>query len=135
MTRRLLLMLSTVALALGLAAPAASAAPSPVRADVRPVADLLDGGQGVRIYIKASCPEGYQVLEALAYVVQDGMTSSMRGFTIPCDGRKHSVTVEVISFDAPFTGGKAFVTSFLLVIDAAGQETISGGERRQVDLR
>ena len=136
MKRRPVLMVATIVLLASLAAPTVSAQPAAERvlAEVHPVVQLTEDGLGAEIRIRASCPTGYTVLEAVVYLVQNDFTSSMRGFSIPCDGRKRAVTVQVVSFDAPFTTGDAFVTSYLLVIDEAMQETLSGGERRAVEV-
>ena len=116
------------------AAVPAQGATGDVVADVDRRAELVDDGAGVVLPITASCPPGYQVQEAVNYVVQGEQTSSMRGYSIPCDGQDHTVSIRVDSFDQPFRRGKAFATSYLLVINDAG-ETRSGGERQRVQLK
>ena len=97
------------------------------------VARLVDDGEAVRVRVRASCPAGHRVLEAHVRVIQDH-TENMGGFTIPCDGRRHSVLVVVPALDAPFLPGEARLSGFLLTI-VDERDTASTNAAAEVRLR
>jgi hypothetical protein len=106
-------------------------------ADVRLAAraDLVGDGQSVVLSGRATCAEGFSVLEAFAYATQGSVTTQFGGFGIPCDGRWHEFTATAGVLDGQaLQAGRANATVFMLVLDGSGM-TADAGHTRTVRLR
>ena len=109
----LALVVSLVAASVGVAQR-----PTQLSADFAKTGTLVDGGQAVDLRVTVRCPSGYRVLEAFAYVTQDGNQSQFAGIPVVCDGKRHTFTVRVRAFDdAPFRKGAARASGYVLVED------------------
>jgi hypothetical protein len=86
--------------------------------------------------LRYSCPVGYETLEALTYITQDGFTSMFGGFSsVTCDGKQHWAQSTVSSFEeAPFHLGSASATIYLLVQKVGTFDTLSAGDTGAIRL-
>ena len=120
-----------------LAAPAAAARPADVvRVQLAPKAVL--GPDGVIAgSVRVACPSGLHVLEAGITLSQDDQAIFGQGFIdrITCDGRQRRYRWRAFSLDQPFHTGPAYVSAYVIVIDDAFQDTVSGGDTRIVGVR
>jgi hypothetical protein len=100
-------------------------------------ATLADGGRAVDLSIKVVCPAGRDVLEAFAYVSQDGNQSSFSPIPLVCDGRSQRQVVRVTAFpDSPaFQPGVATASAFILVLDPATGGTETGQDSQTINIR
>jgi hypothetical protein len=105
-------------------------------ADVRLAAhaDLVRDGQSVVLSGRATCAEGFSVLEALAYATQGSVTTQSGGFGIACEGRWHPFTETATVLDGGPEMERATATVFLLVPDGGGM-TADAGTPGRVRLR
>lgn len=95
----------------------------------------LSGGS-VLLSVRTRCPEGAQVLEAFAYLTQDGQTSQFSRLPLVCDGRSRKVMVAVPSFpEAPFHTGAARATTFALIQLPGSPNTAQGGDTSSIRVR
>jgi hypothetical protein len=130
MTRIRLRLTAAVLVALGLAGPLALpvSAREAVALDFFPNAQLTDAGNSVQLRGRVRCAvEGFEVLEALVYVVQDGQTSSFGTVPVECSGHPgmQTFTTQVSAFDAPFEPGPASVSAYILLVDPVTQESLT----------
>ena len=110
-------MLASLAL-IGCCAGAADAAGG-VTAEIRKRAALVEQGQAVALKIRAACPTGAEVLEAFAYVTQDGQQSNVAAIPLTCTGKVRQYRVRAARApDSPaFRRGSAQASAYLLVSD------------------
>ena len=99
---------------------------------IGPRVDLVDGGAGAVVDVRARCGAGLNVLEAFVYVVQDGRTSQFAPVPVTCDGRWHQAEVRAAAVDFVFSEGPARVSGYLLVSTAQGS---SVSPTREVQVR
>jgi hypothetical protein len=102
-------------LALALFLVSAATGLAALQVQIAPHATLHDRGQTVVFVVAATCDPGSQVLEAFAYVVQQGNQSSFGPFQPVCDGKSHRHRVRVQAQDRPFVAGPASVSGFVLL--------------------
>lgn len=104
---------------------------------IMPQASLLEDGNAVRVTTKIGCdPEAGEVLEAFVYVTQAGNESQFAGIPLRCTTQQDKYQVRVAAYpDAPFTPGRARVSAFVLLYDPTTEETVSGGDTREVKIR
>lgn len=76
---------------------------------------LIDGGRSARLTVTASCPVGGELLESFVYVNQGGSSTQFGAVNVPCDGRRHEVTVTVTALDFELEEGKASASGFMLL--------------------
>jgi len=114
-----------VGLVLALQAPASAVEPA-LRMSVSTRATLSADGQSALLRVRASCPEGAQLLESFLYVTQDGHSTQWGHVSVPCDGSKHTRVVRVNTLDFTLRPGEARASGYLLT--TAG-ESISPTQR------
>jgi hypothetical protein len=100
-------------------------------------ARLVKGGQAVDLRVKVTCPSSHEVLEAFAYVVQNGNESNFAFMPLICDGRPRQYAVRATVFpDSPrFRRGDATATVFILLLNPSTGETESGQASQPIQLR
>jgi hypothetical protein len=113
---------SAVLLLLVLVPTVASAAPNAL--DLMGAGSISDDGQRVTVRLSASCPSGWDVLEANVSVSQEG-ASGLGGFGLTCTGHRVSAEATVVSFGGPYEPGPANASSFILLIDPVSGQTMS----------
>jgi hypothetical protein len=129
--KRLLVLLSVLA-TLGVVAPAAEAARTPVFLQVRGSAAIVDDGQAAEVRIRAGCTQGQTVLEAFLTLTPVGGGATEFGFfSLECDGRGHRLVVRVEAIEQPFVEGFAQVSGLVLL----EQDDLSAQASRRVRLR
>jgi hypothetical protein len=134
--RRIVLVLLVLAGLLSVGVGPAVSAPDKVSVHIRRNATISDDGLHVVIKVRVRCPEEPPLLEAFAYLNQQGNESQFGGLNPTCDGRWHRMPVSVDSFEeAPFHPGRARATAFVLLCDEAGTVCVSGEDSRIVRLR
>jgi hypothetical protein len=132
------LMIGLIVLASTVAAlPAHARRAAPVVVDVTPEAKLVDGGRAALLRVKVRCPSRFRVLEAFAYLTQDGNQSDFSGMPATCDGRLHVFTVPVSAFqgEPAFHSGQATGTGFLLLVDKVTEHSRQAGDTQPLRLR
>lgn len=87
-------------------------------------ATLVEGGQAVEVTLKVKCPAGSEVLEAFAYVVQDGNQSEFGFIPVTCDGAMHKYVARARGLDVTFHRGEARVSAYVLL--ESGESTSPG---------
>jgi hypothetical protein len=99
-----------------IAATAASAAhQTTLAAEIAKKATLADGGRTVLLTMRATCPAGATILEAFAYVTQDGNESQWGSLPVVCDSTPHGFVVRVDAFDPRFHRGEAQASAYVLL--------------------
>jgi hypothetical protein len=115
-------LVSVVVVLLVLAPAVATAAPSPL--DISDRGRISADGQRVTVRISATCPMGWDVLEANVSVSQDA-ASGLGGFGIACTGHPVSARATVVSFGGAYEPGPASASAFILLIDPVTGVTMS----------
>ena len=132
------LMIGLIVLASTVAAlPAHARRAAPVVVDVAPEAKLVDGGRAALLRVKVRCPSRFRVLEAFAYLTQDGNQSEFGGVPATCDGKPQFFTVRVSAFpgEPALRPGRAVGTGFLLLAERATGQSRQGGDTQSLRLR
>ena len=114
------------------AAPAEAGPAAFVR--IKPNVTLVDGGDGALVTVVARCARGYHVLEAFAYVNQDGFSSEFGFFPLQCGTGAQRFTRRVETLDFDFHAGQGTASALVLVENNAG-DTADAQDNRQVTLR
>jgi hypothetical protein len=132
MRRSLVAVMFIACLLLAVAVPAAAAEPVSVKTFA--IGSLSPDRFTATVHLVVRCsPAEGDVLEALVTVSQT-QTFGQGGFGPVCDDRWHRISVQVSAFDVPFELGRAQVSSFVLICNAAG-ECVSGEDTRTALLR
>jgi hypothetical protein len=95
---------------------------------------VVQGGAAVGVPVRARCPQGQSVLEALVTVNQAG-NEGTGFFQLPCDGKWHTTEAQVNAIDFLFQAGQATSSAFLLVLDPATGNTAQAQDGRTIRLR
>ena len=96
-------------------APASRAAEADLVVKIKRNVTIVDGGRTAFVELKARCPEGAEILEAFAYLVQDDSTGEFGFFRLPCDGKVHELTVASTALEFSFQEGSARVSAYVLL--------------------
>jgi hypothetical protein len=125
-----------LALVVGSWAAPARASTSALQVEVLmgPRAKIGPGGAAARLPVEGICTSGAEVLEAFAYITQDGHTTSMGSFPLVCDGTRHRWLVEVRAFDAPLHPGAATASAYALVTNSQTGDTADDSPFRDITL-
>jgi hypothetical protein len=132
MKRIVLVVMVTLVMALILAVGGASAREDEaVSVQVRPTAQVIEGGAALLVTVKVACEPGFEVREAHVFA-QQGATSNFGGIPVVCDGEGRVHEVRVSALDGQFGSGKASVSAFVLLLDPATGTTVQGQDARTV---
>ena len=132
----IILLVVTLVLTALLAAPAF--AKQSLSVDIAKTARLVDGGQAVELKVKTVCAiEGFEVLEAFAYVTQSDNQSKFAAIPVSCSDipRPQKATVSVPALDFLFQEGEANASAFILVIDPISGDTLSTSPTQVIQIR
>jgi hypothetical protein len=97
--------------------------------EIREDFGLLKPDGGVRVFLRARCPAGYQVLEGPVTVTQTPRTQEVFAeafFSTTCDGRWHRVSVKAVPTEGRFRVGRAQLSVALIVENANGDLQSAG---------
>jgi hypothetical protein len=134
--RRVLLVLLVLAGLLPVGVGPVVSAPSKLSVHIRRNATISADGLHVVVSVRIRCPAQPPVLEAFAYVTQEGNESDFGGLSPTCDGRWHRMAVSVNAFeDAPLHPGRARATAFVLLCDETSGDCVTGEDSRRIRLR
>lgn len=109
-------------------APVGAAATEPMVIRVWPLGRLVEGGMAADIRVVTRCRlDGYEILESLIYLNQDGRSTNFAGLPIACDGQRRATRVRVHVFEGepPLRRGDASVSAYALATDPVTDETVS----------
>jgi hypothetical protein len=110
-----------------LTAAAAIAQQETVTVEVRPTAQLIQGGQTLLVTVEVACEPGLQVLEAHVDVTQDSTFAQASIGSVVCDAKPHVHKVRVNPLDGQqFSREEARVSAFVLLLDPATGTTVQG---------
>jgi hypothetical protein len=101
--------------------------------EIREDFGLLKPGGAVRVFLRARCPAGYQVLEGPVTVTQTPRTQDVFAeafFTTTCDGQWRRVSVKAVPTEGRFRVGRAQLSVALIVENANGD--LQQGDDSQV---
>jgi hypothetical protein len=120
-------------LVLGTAGTASASSPQ-VDVTLGANAAVVQGGAAVGVPVRARCPTGQTVLEALVTVNQAG-NEGTGFFQLRCDGKWRTTEAQVNAIDFLFQAGQATSSAFLLVLDPATGNTAQAQDGRTIRLR
>lgn len=110
-------------------------ASSGVSARLMKRAVLLENGD-VRIGVQVRCDPADQVLEAFAYISQEGNQSQFSGIPVSCTGKQGRYEVVVRAYpDMPFVRGEAHASVYILLYNPDTGQTQSGGDSQVIEIR
>jgi hypothetical protein len=112
-THSLVGLIALLGLVAAVAPAGARVAPQPTVA-VQPVAGLAPDARSIAVQVLASCPERWNVAEAVVTVSQPG-ASGQASFPLTCIGSARSFAVTVPSSGAAFQLGEAQVTATVVI--------------------
>jgi hypothetical protein len=113
-------------LALLIATPTAIAATTheKLAAEIAETATLVQGGHAVLVTVRVACPAGSRIIEAFAYVTQDGNQSQFGFMPLTCDGAaRHAFVVRADAPDKPFHFGTARASAYVLLENESASPT------------
>lgn len=96
---------------------------------------LFDGS--ARLFLRARCPLGFQVLEGPGTIYQGPLGQEIWGegfFVTQCDGRWHRATMRVFAGDQRFAPGTARASVSLMVENQATGEFLEGSAGSTVTI-
>ena len=134
LARPLRSLILVAAVAAVLAPAAAAQEKTTLQAQFAKQGALVEGGLAVDVRVTVRCPAGYRVLEAFAYVTQDGNQSQFAPIPVVCDGKRHTYTVRVRGFE-PFHRGTARASGYILVENPETGATQSVSPTAEIKLR
>lgn len=100
-------------------------------------ARLVDEGRAVYIEVRITCSSDREVLEAFAYVVQNGNESDFGSIPLACADkpRHYLVRASVFPDNPAFQPGEATATAVVLLSDPLTGDTESREDSQQIKIR
>ncbi|MBA3287890.1 MAG: hypothetical protein H0U21_07690 [Acidimicrobiia bacterium] len=119
---------SLAPLAAPVGAPVGAAPPEPMVIRAWPFGRLVEGGMAADIRVVTRCRlDGYEILESLIYLNQDGRSTNFAGLPIACDGQRRAtrVRVRVLEGEPPLRHGDASISAYAAAIDPETNDDLS----------
>ena len=111
-------------------------APAPLKVWVHHNGSLSANGEVLTLSGRIRCAQGYEVLEAFIYVVQDQNSSQFAALPVTCDGRMHAFAVTLLAYpDSGFHAGAAMTSGYILLHDPDTGNTVATSPTESVRLR